>query len=81
MFLKEIKNYIQDNTFKMIIKEEYIYINHFKRINLLETNHISITTQKKRIHIYGLELKPQKMVNHEILIKGQIEKIEVQNER
>lgn len=78
--MKKTKDLIMNQSFKMIVKEESIYINQFNRINILENNHIFFTTSHKKIHIYGQELKMKKLVEKEVLFTGMIEKIEVQDE-
>ena len=79
IILKEVKNFIQDNLFKMIVTESTIYINSFKKMNTLEENHISFTTTNKIIHIYGKDLRMKKLVNQEALFSGTIDKVEVQH--
>ena len=79
MILKNIKELIDNSPFKMIVEEEQIYMTQFKRMNLLEENHIFITTSHKRIHIYGKDLKMKKLINQEILLTGEIHKIEVED--
>ena len=80
IILKTIKNFILDNQFKMIITEETIYISNFKRINILEETHIFLSTNHKKIHLYGNNIKMKQKVNKEVLFTGTINQIEVHNE-
>ena len=75
----DIKTFIKE-PFQMILKEESLYITNYKDIFLLEKNHIGIHTEKNTIHIYGPQLKMKKIVDKELLLKGNISKIEVQYE-
>ena len=75
-----LKDILHDNSFKMVLKEKSIYINNFKKMNILEDNHIYLDTKNKKIHIYGKKLKTKKILETEILLTGIIEKIEVINE-
>lgn len=77
---KSISNYINDNTFRFTIYEDKIHIINFKRIISLENNYISFLSTNKKIIIEGNNLVLNKLLDKEILIKGNINKIEVINE-
>ena len=79
--LEKIKDFVKDNTFEMVVKEESIYITSFKRLISLEENFISLDTNKKRIKVYGKNLITKKILEKELLISGAILKIEVSDER
>ena len=75
--IEKIKDFVKDDTFQMIIKEESLYVTSFKRLISLEENFISFDTKQKRIKVYGEDLLTQKILEKELLITGKIEKIEV----
>ena len=79
IFLKKTNIPLHNQDFKMIVKEDSIYVNHFKKIVHLEENNISFITKHKRIQLYGKNLKMKKLVDQEVLFQGSIEKIEVQD--
>lgn len=74
------KDLLKKNKFKIIVKEDSIYVNQFQRMINLEENHIYFTTLHKKIHIYGKEIKMKKLVDQEVLFMGLIDKIEVDDD-
>lgn len=72
-----INNYINDNEFRFTIYEDKIHIINFQKIISLEEDYISILNNNKKITIKGTNLKLNKLLEKEILIKGNILKIEV----
>lgn len=78
--LNQLRNYVEDNTFRFTIYEDRIHIINFQRIITLENNYISFTTKQKRINIIGENLSLKKILQAEILLFGKINKIEVKDE-
>lgn len=78
--LSQLRNYVEDNTFRFTIYEDKIHIINFQRIITLEDNYISFTTKQKRINIIGENLSLKKILQTEILLFGKIAKIEVKDE-
>lgn len=76
----KLSNYINDKEFKLTIYDNKIHIINFKRIITLEDNYISFLTNDKKINIIGTNLSLKKLVAKELLINGNISKIEVINE-
>ncbi len=72
-----ISNYINDKEFKFTIYENKIHIINMKRIITLEDNYISLLSINKKINIKGNNLVLSKLVDNELLIKGNISNIEV----
>ena len=72
-----ISNYINDKEFKFTIYENKIHIINMKRIITLEDNYISLLSINKKINIKGTNLVLSKLVDNELLIKGNISNIEV----
>ena len=73
-------NYINDNEFKLTIYNNKIHIINFKLLITLEDNYISFLISNKKINITGNNLSLEKLVDKELLIKGNITNIEVIND-
>lgn len=72
-----ISNYINDKEFKFTVYDSKIHIINFKRIITLEDNYISLLSQNKKVNIKGNNLVLNKLLDNELLIKGNISNIEV----
>ena len=79
MFNK-ISNYINDKEFKFTVYEDKIHIINFNKIITLEDNYISVLSINKKINIKGLELVLIKLIDNELLVKGNVSSIEVLND-
>jgi len=75
--IKEIRNFIQEEPFKIMIHENSIYVSNYKQLKRLEENIIVLQTNHKKISISGNNLKAAKILENEILIKGEYKAIEV----
>ena len=73
-------NYINDKEFRFTVYENKIHIINFNKIITLEDNYISILSINKKINIKGLKLVLIKLIDNELLIKGNISNIEVLND-
>lgn len=78
--LKKINNYINDNNFKLSLYKNKLNIVNYKKILSLEENYISILLEKKKLIIKGSNLFLIKILDNELLIKGNIKSIEVIDE-
>ena len=78
--LNRISNYINDNRFKMTVFSDSIYLVNYKRIISIEDNYISFYTDNSKIVISGNNLVLKKILKEELLISGNISKIEVVND-
>ena len=78
--LDKINNYINDTEFRFTVYENKINIVNYTRIISLESNYISIKSINKKIIITGDSLILNKLLDREMLISGNISKIEVINE-
>ena len=78
--LNSLNNFINDNTFRFTVYENMINIINYNKIISLEDNYISILSTNKKILIKGNNLILKKLLDKEILIKGNISNIEVINE-
>jgi hypothetical protein len=79
--LDKVKEFIVDDEFQLIIRENSIYIKNYKRLISLEENYISFYTKHKKVIIKGNHLILQKIVEFDAIISGNIHMIEVQDER
>jgi len=75
-----ISNYINDKEFRFTVYENKIHIINFNKIITLEDNYISLLSNNKRISIKGSNLVLVKLLDNELLIKGNITSIEVLND-
>lgn len=75
-----ISNYINDKEFRFTVYDNKIHIINFKRIITLEDSYISILSTNKKINIIGMNLVLKKLLEDEMIIKGNINKIEVIND-
>ena len=75
-----ISNYINDKEFRFTVYENKIHIINFNKIITLEDNYISLLSNNKRISIKGSNLVLVKLLDNELLIKGNITNIEVLND-
>ena len=78
--LNKISEYLNDNTFKLTLYEDKIHIINYQRIITLENNYVKVSTKNKKILILGDNLNLKKIVDNELLISGNISKIEVSND-
>ena len=74
--LKELKNYIIDNKFKINIWENQIHIINYLDIEHFDDKEIVIKIENKKIKIKGEELIITKLLEEELLINGKIRNIE-----
>lgn len=75
-----ISNYINDNEFRFTVFNNKIHIINFNKIITLEDNYISLLSTNKRINIKGNKLILLKLIDDEMIIKGNISNIEVLND-
>lgn len=71
-----IKEFLEDNTFSLIIKKNYINIINFIKILVLDDDKVTLELPNNNITIIGKELKLLKLLDNEVLIKGIITNIE-----
>ena len=73
--MKNIRNYVTDSEFKIIIKNNSIYIENYIDIGSIYEKEISIFIKNKQIKIIGNNLLIKKMLNKQILILGKYNNI------
>lgn len=70
--IERMNNYLIDKEYKIIIKEKEVNIINYSEIIDFSLDKISIRYNKKNITIEGKSLYIFKMVENEVLIKGDI---------
>ena len=70
----DIRNLINEDNFKIIIYDNYIDIINYSKIINISDSLLTIKSNKK-ILIYGKNLKINKLLDNEILIMGEVDKI------
>lgn len=75
--LKKLKNFIEDSDFSISIYKNKINIINYKKIVSLSSNDVSVILDDSKIKITGKNLSLMKLLDQEILIVGNINKIEV----
>lgn len=74
--VNEFRNLLNEKNFKIILTDNFINVINFDRIFNIGTNNITIYNKDKKIKLTGKEMNVIKLLEHEILIKGNILKIE-----
>lgn len=73
-----IKNYIEDNEFHFDIFIDHIYIANYEKIISLSDTRVSFVAQNKKITLTGNKLSLIKMLDDELLIQGNLTKVELE---
>lgn len=73
-----IKNYIEDNEFHFDIFIDHIYIANYEKILSLSDTRVSFVAQNKKITLTGNKLSLIKMLDDELLIHGNLTKVELE---
>lgn len=75
--LNKLKDYINDNEFRITIFSDRIYVVNYKEVLSLEDERISFSTEKGRVIVKGDQLTLNKLLDREVLISGRTKDIEV----
>lgn len=70
-----LKNFLYDNDNFIAIFNNKIYLYNIRKIDNLTTENIIVYFNDKKIEIKGNKLKPNKCLNKELLITGNIESV------
>jgi len=73
--MSNIKNYVRNDNFKMILNDNIIGIENYIDIENISKKEIIIYNKNKKIKIIGNNLFINKMLNNELLIKGKYNNI------
>ena len=74
--LEIFKNYLKNEDYYLIFYSNYVYIYNYKEIKKFTDKYISLELNKMKIDIHGFDLLITKMESNELLIKGNILKVE-----
>lgn len=74
--LKDLKDYILENKFKIYITQDYINIINYTEIDHFDDKIIIIRNNKGIVTIKGKELIISKLLEEELLINGIVRNIE-----
>ena len=73
----DIRHFINDSSFQIIFRNKELDIINYKDINYMTDNKISISFNNNSLLITGNDLCAKKLLNNEILIAGNIKKVEL----
>lgn len=74
--LEIFKNYLRGEEYYIILYSNYVYVFNYKEIKKFTDKYISLLFDKMKVDIYGYDLLITKMEKKELLIKGNILKVE-----
>lgn len=77
---RNLREYINETELKITILENRVNVMNYDRIRNITDKEISFTKGKNRIKIIGKDLKLNKLLDQEVLIIGNILKVELINE-
>lgn len=75
--IDKLINYIKDNNFKINYVNNSVNIVNYDKIIEIENTVITITKEDKMIFIKGSDLRLNKLLDNEVVITGNINKIEL----
>lgn len=74
--LEILKNYLRGEEYYIILYSNFIYIYNYKEIIKFTDNFISLKLENMKVNIFGNDLLITKLESRELLIKGNILKVE-----
>lgn len=74
--LEILKNYLRGEEYYIILYSNFIYIYNYKEIVKFTDQFISLKLENMKVNIYGNDLLITKLERRELLIKGNITKVE-----
>ena len=78
--IESVRNYIKDLDFRFTVYLDKVNIINYQKIISLEDDKILLLGGNKKITIRGKNLTLSKLLDDEVLILGEITKIEVDHE-
>ena len=70
--INDVRNFIVDNEFQIVIKNNFVDIQNFDLIDTINENIVILIKEKKKIKIKGKSLTVNKLLSDELSIKGKI---------
>ena len=77
---ERVHSYFHDDEFRFTIYEDQLHVLNFKQILILEDYYISFRSLNKTISVRGQDLALTKLLENEMLIRGDILQIEVNHD-
>lgn len=74
---RELKNILNDSTFKIVIFKDKIYLNNYEDILVFEDTYLLVKTVHYLVKIKGENLTISKLENNEIAISGLFKSVEL----
>lgn len=71
-----VKNYIMEQDFKIVIKENGLYILNYDKLINISFDDVKVSLKRKIINIKGTNLLIKKLTKDELLITGEINNVE-----
>ena len=78
--IKQVYEYVKDNEFRFTVFVDRVHVINYKSIMSLQNEEISFKGDRKMVLIKGKNLRLNKLLDSELLIVGDIFKIEVFND-
>lgn len=78
--IKQVYEYVKDNEFRFTVFVDRVHVINYKNIMSLQNEEISFKGDRKMVIIKGKNLRLNKLLESELLIIGDIFKIEVFND-
>lgn len=75
--LNKVKDYVLEREFNINLKNNQINIVNYKSIEHFDNNLVIVLYELGYIDIYGSKLVVTKLLNDEVLVKGNIKKVEL----
>ncbi len=75
--LKSLNRYVKNDEFSINIWDNFININNFTDVPILEENKVVVTYLDKRIIIKGDKIIIKKLLDNEILLSGKFTTIDL----
>ena len=75
-FRDSFKNFLFDLNDFITIYENHLHVFNYKKLNKLSDTEIILSFVKTKVFISGINLKIKRMTKQELLVNGQILKVE-----
>lgn len=72
-----ISKYLLERKFKITITDDYVDILNYQEVSLFDDNHIVIKHNNSFLSIFGNDLTIIKWLDDEVLVAGEVIKIEL----
>lgn len=78
--LRKVYEYVRDEEFRFTVYKDRVHIVNYKKINSLNNDLVLFNDGDRNVCIKGKDLVLNKLLDSEVLIIGEVYKIEVINE-